>query len=139
MNSPQPRVPGRGALDGQRIPTHSLRRVGASNIAAIMAIVASATAYAVIAQAEIAAPSSHQCAAARKALGKEERALAKTESRIVRATKLLESCGSQPMCDGYQQELTMLEVHKPKLEATVDQRKVAVDRSCAETPADVEK
>ena len=139
MNSPKPRVVGRGALDGQPIPTISLRRFGASVTAATVALVASATAYAAIAQAEGAAPSSRQCADARKALGKEEQTLAKTESRYVRATKLLESCGSKSMCDGYQQELSMLDARKPKLEARIDQRKAAVDRSCAEPPASAEK
>jgi hypothetical protein len=39
----------------------------------------------------------------------------------------------------YQQELNMLEARKTKLEASIDQRKAAVDRSCAKPPASAEK
>ena len=128
-----------GPLDGQRILIHSLPRFGASMMAVIVATAVSATAYATAAQPENTQPSTRQCTAARKALGKEELALTKTESRIVRATKLLESCGSKPMCDGYQQELSMLEARKPKLEARIDQRKAVVDQSCVEPHAGAEK
>ncbi len=135
MNSPTLCMAGHGPLDGQRIPIDSLRRLGVSMMAAIIGIAVSATAYAAIAQPESTKVSPRQCADARKALGKEERALTDTESRIARAKKLLESCGSKPMCDGYQQELSMLEARKPKLETRIDQRKAAVDRACAEPPA----
>ena len=139
MSSPNPCMAGGAPLDGQRILIHSLPRFGASTMAAIVAIAVSATAYATVAQRENTKPSARQCTAARKALRKEELALTKTESRIVRATKLLESCGSIPMCDGYRQELSMLEARKPKLEARIDQRKAVVDRSCAGPHASAEK
>lgn len=130
---------GGGPLDGQRIQIASLRRLGVPMIAAIIGIAVSATAYAAIAQPERTKVSPRQCTAARKALGQDDLALTDTESRIVRAKRLLESCGSKPMCDGYQQELSMLEARKPKLETRIDQRKAAVDRTCAEPPASAGK
>ena len=108
-------------------------------IAAIIGASVSATAHAAIAHPESTKVSPRQCADARNALGKEERTLTDTESRIVRAKKLLESCGSKPMCDGYQQELSMLEARRPKLEARIEQRKASVDRSCAGPQASAEK
>ena len=130
---------GKGPLDDQRILLRPLRRLDALMVAAIVATAVSATAHATVAQRENTEPPTRQCTAARKALGQQELALTKTESRIVRATKLLESCGSKPMCDGYQQELSMLEAREPKLEARIDQRKAVVDRACAEPPASAGK
>jgi len=54
-------------------------------------------------------PPSRQCNSARKALNTAEGSLAKTDARIAQANKLIGSCGSTPMCDGYGHELRMLE------------------------------
>ncbi|HEV2219074.1 MAG TPA: hypothetical protein VGV08_00820 [Casimicrobiaceae bacterium] len=139
MHSPNPRIAGPCSPNRQRIPFKMLRGFGAPVMAAIMAIIASAPAYTAIAPSERPLPSIRHCSSARKALGKEERALAGTKSRIVRATKLLASCGSRPMCDGYHQELSMLDARKSKLETRIDLRKSAVERSCAEPAASASK